>query len=165
MDKVVLIIGGNLGDRRKLIEDANRFLMLHFGIPKLTSSIFETGAWGGKSVGNYLNQILIFETTESPEKVLTKILHIEEKMGRKRDIKWGNRLMDIDILYFGDKIIKSPSLVIPHPYIQVRRFVLEPLNEIIPEFFHPVLGKKQNELLELCTDTSDVFVFEKRNPE
>lgn len=165
MDKVVFIIGGNLGDRRVLIEEAKRFLVLQFGESKLTSSIFETAAWGGKSFGKYLNQVLIFETKESPETILTKILGIEEKMGRKREVKWGDRIMDIDILYFGNKIIQSPSLTIPHPFIQERRFVLEPLNEIIPEFPHPVLAKKQKELLELCSDTSEVVVFEKRNPE
>lgn len=165
MDKVVLIIGGNLGDRLALIKEANKLLILHFGIPKLSSSIFETAAWGGKSVGNYLNQVLIFETSESPENILKIIFQIEEKMGRTRDNKWGDRLMDIDILYFGNKIINNSDLIIPHPYIQDRRFVLEPLNEIIPDFSHPLLAKKQNELLELCKDFSQVVVFEKRNPE
>ncbi|WP_373521964.1 2-amino-4-hydroxy-6-hydroxymethyldihydropteridine diphosphokinase [Aquiflexum sp.] len=165
MDKVVLIIGGNLGDRKTLIVETNKLLVLHFGIPKLSSSIYETAAWGGLSQGNYLNQVLIFETTESPVNVLTKILGVEDKMGRKRDIKWGDRIMDIDILYFGNKIVKSPSLIIPHPYIEKRRFVLEPLNEIIPDFLHPLLGKSQKELLELCLDTSEVVVFEKPNPE
>jgi 2-amino-4-hydroxy-6-hydroxymethyldihydropteridine diphosphokinase len=165
MDKVVFIIGGNLGDRRSLIKAAKRFLVLHFGAPKQSSSIFETTAWGGKSHGKYLNQVLIFETMESPETILAKILGIEEKMGRKREVKWGDRIMDIDILYFGDKIIQSPSLIIPHPFIQERRFVLEPLNEIIPDFIHPVLAKKQKELLDLCPDNSEVVVFEKINPE
>lgn len=165
MDKVVLIIGGNLGNRLELIKEANRSLMLHFGIPKCSSSIFETAAWGGKSVGNYLNQVLIFETSQSPDAVLDAILRIEEKMGRQRDLKWGDRTMDIDILYFGNKIIRKPKLIIPHPYIQERRFVLEPLNEILPDFSHPLLAKTHRELMELCTDTSRVDVFEKLNPE
>ncbi|WP_373496144.1 2-amino-4-hydroxy-6-hydroxymethyldihydropteridine diphosphokinase [Aquiflexum sp.] len=165
MDKVVLIIGGNLGDRRALIGEANKLLMLQFGIPKLSSSIYETTAWGGKSVGNYLNQILIFETTQSPENLLTTIQAIEDKMGRNRDLKWGDRTMDIDILYFGNKIIRTSSLIIPHPYIEERRFVLEPLKEVIPEFLHPLLAKSQQELLELCSDPCKVVVFEKRNPE
>lgn len=164
MDKVVLIIGGNLGNRRALIDEAIKMLILYFGVPDASSSIFETAAWGGKSVGNYLNQVLIFKTADSPENVMNRILEIEVNMGRKRDVKWGDRLMDIDILYFGNKIIKHPDLVIPHPYIQERRFVLEPLNEIIPDFLHPLFAKSQQELLESCTDNSEVVVFEKRNP-
>lgn len=165
MDKVVLIIGGNLGDRLELIREANRLLMLYFGIPKCASSIFETAAWGGKSVGDYLNQVLIFETIQSPDNVLDIIIKIEEKMGRQRDQKWGDRTMDIDILYFGNKIIRKPNLNIPHPYIQERRFVLVPLNEILPDFSHPLLAKTHRELLESCTDISIVDVFEKLNPE
>ena len=165
MDKVVLIIGGNLGDRRELIKEANRLLVLHFGIPKISSSIFETEAWGGKSAGNYLNQVLIFETAQSPENIMAIILDIEKEMGRQRDLKWGDRTMDIDILYFGNKIISKPNLVIPHPFIQERRFVLVPLNETIPDFSHPILAKTHRELLESCSDTSRVVVFEKQNPE
>lgn len=165
MDKVVLIIGGNLGDRRELIREANRLLILKFGIPKVTSSIFETAAWGGKSFGKYLNQVLIFETDQSPENVMAAIQDIEEKMGRKRGLKWGDRTMDIDILYFGNKIIRKPMLTIPHPHIQERRFVLEPLNEVMPDFLHPLFATTQRELLEKCLDDSEVYVFENKNPE
>ena len=161
MDQVVFILGGNLGDKLGLIESATELLISHFGPVVLASSIFETAAWGGKSQGNYLNQVLVFQTSFFPEKILDIILEIELKMGRKREEKWGDRTMDIDILYFGNEILNTDRLNIPHLYIQDRRFVLEPLVEILPDFVHPNLNQTNKELLEQCLDISNVRIFEK----
>ena len=161
MYQVVFILRGNLGDRVRLLEASAGMLVSHFGPLVLNSSIFETEAWGGKSSGNYLNQVLVFNTTFLPEEILDIILEIELKMGRKREEKWGDRTMDIDILYLGNKIFNSERLTIPHPYIQDRRFVLEPLTEILPDQLHPVLNKTNKELLKICPDKSSVKHFKK----
>ncbi|MCL6260749.1 2-amino-4-hydroxy-6-hydroxymethyldihydropteridine diphosphokinase [Aquiflexum sp. TKW24L] len=161
MNQVVFILGGNLGDRLGFIQVAVKNLVSYFGPLRQKSSIFETEAWGGKSTGNYLNQVLVFDTSINPEKILDIILEIELLLGRRRDEKWGNRTMDIDILYFGNEIFNSDRLKIPHPYIQDRRFVLEPLVEILPDLEHPVLIKTNKELLELCLDNSSVKAFTK----
>jgi 2-amino-4-hydroxy-6-hydroxymethyldihydropteridine diphosphokinase len=159
MNQVVFILGGNLGDRLRLIEGSVDLLVSHFGPIILKSSIFETAAWGGKSNGNYLNQVLVFNTSFFPEEILDVILEIELKMGRTRGEKWGDRTMDIDILYFGNEKFHSERLTIPHPFLQERRFVLEPLAEILPDFVHPLLNKTNQELLENCLDKSSVKIY------
>lgn len=159
MNQVVFILGGNLGDRLGLIGSAAELLESTFGPVLLKSSIFETEAWGGKSNGNYLNQVIVFNTSFFPEEILDLILEIELKMGRKREGKWGDRTMDIDILYFGNEKFQSERLTIPHPFLQERRFVLEPLAEILPDFVHPILNKANQELLENCLDKSSVKIY------
>lgn len=156
MEKVVFVIGGNLGDRMKLIEQASKMLGENFSDPLISSSVFETEAWGNLSEGDYLNQVLVFQTNLTPEVVLTIIQDIENQLGRKREEKWGNRTMDIDILYFGQQVIQNQKLIIPHPFISRRKFVLEPLVEILPNFIHPVFLVSNTELLKTCSDTSSV---------
>ncbi|GAB2625982.1 2-amino-4-hydroxy-6-hydroxymethyldihydropteridine diphosphokinase [Belliella aquatica] len=159
MRQIILIIGGNIGDRLSLITQAKQLLDEKIGKVSLISSLYETEAWGGVSKGNYLNQILILESELSAEEVLDKALQIEKILGRQRDIKWGNRTMDIDILYYGDQIIDTPNLKIPHPYLHLRRFVLEPLAEIVPDFIHPILKLTSTALLKNCEDDSIVKII------
>lgn len=159
MEKVVLIVGGNLGNRLALIEEVTFLLSKTLGNPLAFSSIYETEAWGGLSSGNYLNQVLVYETNDKPEFILDSILSIEDQLGRQRKVKWGDRNMDIDILYYGSELINKENLTIPHPFIQDRRFVLVPLNDVLPDFVHPILLKSHSELLDLCKDQSRVSVF------
>lgn len=161
MEKLILIVGGNLGDRLALIQNARMQLDKIFGVSIRSSSIFETEAWGGMSTGNYLNQVLVFQTDQKPRQILNAIWEIESSCGRERLEKWGDRTMDIDILYFGENIIQEPGLIIPHPHISKRKFVLEPLVEVIPDFIHPILGKNQVQLLEACDDHSKVIKYQK----
>ena len=156
--KVVLILGGNLGDREELLNQAigsisekNRLIAF--------SAIYETQAWGSVAHGNFLNQVIQIETQFSPEKLLEKIQQIEKRLGRKRTETWGDRTMDIDILYYGNEVIDTPDLTIPHPFIQERRFVLVPLAEILPDMIHPVLSKSNRKLLEECQDSCEVRIF------
>lgn len=165
MEKLVLIIGGNLGDRLRLIKKAKKLLEERIGKVLTTSSIFETEAWGGSSQGDYLNQVLVFQTAMDPLQVLECIQEIENHLERKREVKWGNRTMDIDILYFGERIIISKKLTLPHPYLEKRKFVLEPLSQILPDFIHPSLGKSHLELLKICQDNSKVNLYDKKSPE
>jgi 2-amino-4-hydroxy-6-hydroxymethyldihydropteridine diphosphokinase len=156
MRQIILIIGGNIGDRLSLISQAKQLLNEKIGNVSLISSLYETEAWGEISKGNYLNQIVILESELSAEVILEKALQIEKALGRQREIKWGDRTMDIDILYYGDQMIDTPNLKIPHPYLHLRRFVLVPLAEIAPDFIHPILKSTSTSLLENCEDDSIV---------
>ena len=123
------------------------------------SSIYETAAWGLENQPNFLNQIIILSTSQSPKLLMKTILKIEKKMGRERLVKMGPRIIDIDILFYENRIINKPSLTIPHPRIQFRRFVLVPLNELQPNYLHPILNKSVKDLLIACTDTLNVKKF------
>jgi 2-amino-4-hydroxy-6-hydroxymethyldihydropteridine diphosphokinase len=123
------------------------------------SSVYETAAWGKEDQGAFLNQVLKVETNLHPEEVLKTILQIEEYLGRKRELKYGPRTIDIDILFFNDKIINRRALKIPHPQMQNRRFVLVPLNEIAPGKVHPTLHKTISQLLAECPDPLAVNKF------
>lgn len=159
MVKLVLILGGNLGDRLSLINKAKKMLEEVFGPSLAASSVYQTEAWGGKSSGDYLNVVLVFNCSIEPNKVLEIIQSIENGLERKREIKWGDRTMDIDLLFYGNLCLETESLIIPHPFIIQRRFVLEPLNELMPDFIHPKEKMAIRELLLNCTDTSKVSLY------
>lgn len=161
MPKVVLILGGNQGDRLRLIQEAKNKVIQELGRLIQKSSLYETEAWGEVSSGDFLNQVLVLETFLSPEDVLDGVLAIENQLGRKREQKWGDRTMDIDILYYGQEILQTEKLIIPHPWIQARRFVLQPLAEVLPDYSHPVLHQNHIQLLKSCSDVSKVRIFEK----
>lgn len=155
MHRVVLGIGGNLGDRIELMRKAEELLT-----EKMTcinkSAVYETAAWGGSSAGLFLNRVLIMESDLEAVEVLEFIQDIENRLERKRIRKWGDRTMDIDILYFDSKIIKTDKLEIPHPLLASRNFVLVPLAEVMSHYVHPISGLSQKELLENSTDKSEV---------
>jgi 2-amino-4-hydroxy-6-hydroxymethyldihydropteridine diphosphokinase len=157
--QVVLIIGGNLYDRMALIDQCRKSLADFLGPWTNASAVYESEAWGGKSSGNYLNQVLAFETDFSPMEILDKIQSIELQLGRSRDEKWGNRTMDIDILAFGEEVIETEQLTIPHPFLHLRRFVLVPLGEILPDWKHPKIQSSVGKLIEDCPDSSKVWKY------
>jgi 2-amino-4-hydroxy-6-hydroxymethyldihydropteridine diphosphokinase len=147
-----LLIGGNEGDRRATLARAREHIAADAGSIRSRSSLYETAPWGKTDQPDFLNQALLVGTTLDAPSLLRALLGIEEKMGRKRLVKYGSRIIDIDILFFNDAIIRQPGLVIPHPEIPNRRFVLTPLAEIAPDHIHPVLGISVRELLITCTD-------------
>ena len=157
-----LLIGGNQGDREAMLAEARTLISAAAGTIRKASSFYETAPWGKSDQGWFLNQALLLETEADPVTLLKTLLQIEEKMGRKRAEKYGSRRIDIDILFFNDAIVAHegtagrPELVIPHPEIANRRFVLEPLNEIAPDYLHPVLHRSVRELLVSCTDPLEV---------
>lgn len=152
MNKVFIITGGNIGDRMKNLETAEKMIEEQIGHVIQTSKIYETEAWGINDQPSFYNQVLIVETNFSSDKVIKKILKIEEDMGRVRTIKNAARNIDIDILFFNDDIVNEENLTIPHPQIINRRFVLMPLNEIASAKIHPVYNKSVAQLLAECKD-------------
>ncbi len=157
MNKIFLITGGNIGNRKKNLETAAVLIEKQIGRIIQSSKIYETDAWGITEQAAFYNQIHLVESKFSAEEILHKILKIEEKMGRVRTIKNAARIIDIDILFFNDEIINEPNLNVPHREIINRRFVLMPMNELAPEMIHPVVKKNIHELLENCKDELKVM--------
>jgi 2-amino-4-hydroxy-6-hydroxymethyldihydropteridine diphosphokinase len=156
MNYAYLLIGGNEGDRMKYLQYASDHISLHFGKVIQHSSVYETAAWGKTDQPNFLNQVLFISTGLDALSLMQQILDTEKKMGRLRNEKYSPRIIDIDILFFNEEIINQPQLVIPHPEIQNRKFVLVPMNQVAPDLVHPVLHKSINTLLKECIDKLDV---------
>ena len=147
-----LLIGGNQGERKDQLALARQRIAAVAGSLRRVSSLYETAAWGKTDQADFLNQALELETSLEAPVLMQELLGIELTMGRRRLEKYGSRIIDIDMLFFNDATLRLPGLVIPHPEIQNRRFVLAPMAEIAPFLKHPVLGRTIQELLEACTD-------------
>ena len=158
METVYLLLGSNLGDRQGHLR-IGLLRLATLGQITATSSIYETKAWGKQDQPDFLNQVVELKTDEDPNELLSLILSIEVAMGRVRQEQWGSRLIDIDILLFGQRTIDTPRLKIPHPHLHQRRFALTPLAEIAPTLYHPTLRKTTGELLQQCPDTLQVQKF------
>lgn len=157
MHKAILSIGTNRGDKAQNLQKALELIEAKAGKIVATSSVYETDPWGYKGQSKYFNQVVICNSNFSAENLLKEILQIEKKMGRKRNsIKYDTRIMDIDILFYDNAIVKTKSLTIPHPLIHKRNFVLIPLHEIIPEYIHPLYKKTIKQLLKECDDNLKV---------
>jgi 2-amino-4-hydroxy-6-hydroxymethyldihydropteridine diphosphokinase len=152
MNKIFLLTGGNIGDRKKNVEMAAVLIQKEIGSIVRSSKIYETEAWGITNQASFYNQVLLIESKFSAKEILQKILKIEEDMGRVRTVKNAARIIDIDILFFNKEVINEPNLNVPHGEIANRRFVLTPLNELAPNFVHPVFNKSIHNLLANCTD-------------
>jgi 2-amino-4-hydroxy-6-hydroxymethyldihydropteridine diphosphokinase len=153
---IFILLGSNLNDPHKQLQTAFDFIQREIGPIVQKSSIYHSAPWGVSEQPDFLNQVLQVQTSLTAQQVLKANLSIEERMGRKREIKWGSRIIDIDILYFDHDIINDSNLKIPHPEIQNRRFTLIPLCEIKPDFIHPVLNVSNNALLLRCPDHLEV---------
>jgi 2-amino-4-hydroxy-6-hydroxymethyldihydropteridine diphosphokinase len=156
MNHVYLLTGGNIGQRHQELSKAASKLAEVCGAVIDRSSIFETEPWGKQDQAAFLNQALLIETKYPPKEILTRILQIEQSMGRKRLERFGARTIDIDIIFYNHLIIDEQGLRVPHPELQNRRFVLEPLAEIAPAFIHPVFFKTIKQLLTECNDPLEV---------
>jgi 2-amino-4-hydroxy-6-hydroxymethyldihydropteridine diphosphokinase len=156
MKGIYLILGSNLGDKFLSVQRATNLIRKMIGEVEAESSIYDTEPWGYEKQPNYLNKVIKLNTTLPPDELLQKINSIENEFGRKRKEKWHERILDVDILYYQDRVIKTGDLEIPHPQIANRRFALIPLCEIAPEEKHPVTGKTQKQMLEECNDTLQV---------
>jgi 2-amino-4-hydroxy-6-hydroxymethyldihydropteridine diphosphokinase len=154
MFSAYLGLGSNLGVKEQNLELAVSMIEQEVGQISKKSSIYQTEAWGVENQDNYHNIVVEINTKLLPLKVIEKVLEIETKMGRVREQKWESRIIDIDILLFENFIISTDHLHIPHLFLEKRNFVLEPLNEIIPDFLHPKLRKSIAQLLAESTDKS-----------
>lgn len=154
---VYLLLGSNLGDRKRLLEDAIVQIGIEIGTVFAISSYYETAAWGKSDQPSFLNVAVGVGTLFSPLEVLEKALHIEQELGRVRHEKWGSRLIDIDVILYDDQVVDLDlQLQIPHPQMQYRKFVLEPLAEIAGNHVHPVLKKTVSEILDTLDDNLTV---------
>ena len=156
MNKAYLLTGGNIGNRKAMLQQAIQLLNEYCGKITAESSLYETAAWGKKDQSAFLNQALEVETGLNARQLIRKILKVEKLMGRERKEKFGPRIIDIDILLFNDEIYDIPFLKLPHPELQNRRFALTPLAEIAPDIIHPVLKKTIKQLLADCPDKLEV---------
>lgn len=150
MVEVYLGLGSNLGHRTLHLIRAIEALQQSAGRVLKCSSFWETEPWGFSSCHPFLNCVLLLETSLSPVCLLSKTELVERRLGRIRksvDAHYADRIVDIDILYYGSQVIRRADLIVPHPHIAERLFVLQPLNEIAPDFKHPETGHTTGEML------------------
>ncbi len=162
METVFLLLGGNIGDREEIIRSAIRLLNDKAGTIEQVSSWYETEPWGMSNAKSFFNIAVKINTELSAFQFLDLLLMIEEQLGRTRNpltSEYESRPIDIDILFWGSKIIQTDRLTIPHPQLQFRKFVLVPLCEIAAEFIHPVFQKTMTTLLNKCPDKLEIVAL------
>tara|TARA_Y100000991_G_scaffold158316_1_gene120789 strand:+ start:50 stop:535 length:486 start_codon:yes stop_codon:yes gene_type:complete len=159
MNEVYLQLGSNIGDRLDNLDQSIKIITERIGNVLEKSSVYESTPWGVENQRNFLNQVIFVKSNFDPYTILDLVLQIEKDMGRIRIEKWGERIIDIDILFIDDLIIESENLCIPHEFIAKRKFVLQPMCEIAPGFIHPKLNKTISQLLEECIDDEKVNVY------
>lgn len=158
MAEAFLLLGSNLGDRQSLLARAIWLITQQAGTIIAESAVYETQSWGKTDEPDYLNRVIQLRTEIEPEALLDILLEIEQQMGRERRERWGARVIDIDILFYDDRVINTLQLQIPHPRLHERRFTLEPLFEIVPYLKHPVLKK---DILQLLNELQDNLIVKK----
>lgn len=159
MNKTYLLLGSNMGNSKAMLSKAINNIEKQIGCVTRQSDLYATAAWGNTSQPDFLNQVIIVKTELSALQTMQSILQIEKKMGRIRTVKNAPRIIDIDILFFNKEITDQKQLIIPHPQIQNRRFVLVPLNQLSPNFLHPLLNQSVHQLLIHCPDKLNVKKF------
>ncbi|MBT8220613.1 MAG: 2-amino-4-hydroxy-6-hydroxymethyldihydropteridine diphosphokinase [Bacteroidia bacterium] len=153
-----LSTGSNIGNRKDNLARAYQLIQDRIGTVIRQSSLYETEAWGIQNQRVFFNQILYIHTKLSVEEVLECMKDIESEMGRIREDKWKERIIDIDILFYDDLIYESPDLTVPHPHLHNRNFILVPFLEIAPEYVHPKLNQSMRELYFACSDPLKVYL-------
>lgn len=155
---VIAGLGSNLGDRFSALERAMELISGEAGEITAASSVWETEPWGFEADDQFLNMVIVINTTLAPKQLIQLFRSIEGRMGRKKSGggKYESRVIDLDILFWESRVISMPGLEVPHPKLHSRRFVLEPLLEVAPEVIHPVTGLTVAEMLQFCDDNSDV---------
>ena len=161
-ETVFILLGSNLGDRQLLVNQACKMIEEECGKIVSRSNLYESEPWGFKSEHWFLNLVVEINTSLSPDDLMKSLLAIEKELGRDRSIPhegYVSRPMDLDILYYGNKVIDTQLVTAPHPRLQQRRFTLLPLCDIAPDFVHPVLKMTNRELLEKCDDSGKIYML------
>jgi 2-amino-4-hydroxy-6-hydroxymethyldihydropteridine diphosphokinase len=157
MEKIYLLLGSNIGDRAKNLEEGRKMISDRIGKISKASHLYETAPWGYEEQDDFFNQALEVQTTKQPLEVLEISKQIEKEVGRISNEKWHPRVLDIDILLFGNKVFEKDDLQIPHKSMHERNFALIPLMELVPELIHPKLDLSIEELFWDCKDELDVI--------
>lgn len=162
MALVYLCLGSNKGDRVGYIQQATRLLGEVEGSKIIrTSSLYETQPWHGEDTTWFVNAVIELKTSLLPQELLSQCLRIEKQLGRNRaeEGRYGDRTIDIDILFYDNRIIKEENLLIPHKYIHQRAFTLVPMLEINPDFVHPEFAKSVSQLHEELENPEMVYLY------
>ena len=163
MERCFILFGSNMGDKNEIYAQACLLINNRCGRIVAQSSAYESEPWGFEAKEWFLNRLIVVETELEPEAMMRQLLDIEAELGRVRHPEAGgytSRTADLDILYYGSRIVLTDSLTIPHPRLHQRRFALLPLCEVVPEFVHPAFNMTQTELLKRCFDFSEVRKIE-----
>jgi 2-amino-4-hydroxy-6-hydroxymethyldihydropteridine diphosphokinase len=160
MHSIILIIGGNLGNRELYLRQTAEQIEARIGKITSKSDIFESEPWGFEHSNNFLNQVLIVNTPLSALCLLDACDSIEKSLGRNRySDKYTGRTADIDVLFYDDCVFTLPPLIVPHRLLHKRMFVLEPLEQVASDFVHPLLGFTIKELKQNCEDQGKVWKY------
>ncbi len=149
-------LGSNMGDRLQFLKAAVKEIAEKLGRVTKESAVYECDAWGYTQQPDFYNQVTEIETSLTPAQLLSGCLEIEKSLGRERNILWGQRTIDLDVLLFDGSSVQFENLKIPHPYLHLRKFVLVPLCEIAPNLIHPTLELTISQLLERCPDQLNI---------
>ena len=163
MERCFILFGSNMGDKNRIYVQACLLINNRCGRIVAQSSAYESEPWGFEAKEWFLNRLIVVETELEPEEMMRRLLDIETELGRVRHPEAGgytSRTADLDILYYGSRIVLTDSLTIPHPRLHQRRFALLPMCEVAPQFVHPAFSFTQTELLRRCRDFSEVRKIE-----
>ena len=158
-----MLFGSNMGDKNKIFAQACLYINNRCGRVVQVSSAYESEPWGFDAKEWFLNRVIVVETELDPEALMQQLLDIEAELGRVRHPEiqgYTSRTADLDILYYGNRIVLTDSLTIPHPRLHQRRFALLPMCEVAPQLVHPAFSFTQTELLRRCHDFSEVRKIE-----
>ena len=161
-ESAFVLLGSNLGDRELLVNQACKMIGERCGEIVAKSRLYESEPWGFKSEHWFLNQVVKIETALSPDVLMQELLKIEKELGRDRSVQhkgYVSRPMDLDILYFGNEIIDTQIISVPHPHLHQRRFTLLPLCDMAPDYVHPIMKKTNLQLLDECQDAGKVHIY------
>lgn len=162
MQTIYIGIGGNIGRRERFITAAVQLIATEIGRVTAESQLYKTAPWGMDDADDFLNAVIEVHTDLDAETIMQTLLRIEHRLGRKRSAsgKYTSRTIDLDLLFYGQELIKTATLTVPHPQLENRRFVLQPLAEIAPALIHPMLKRSMRDLLSDCADETKIELWQ-----